>query len=1689
MGGDNMKKTLSILMALLLLWSMALPAAAAETAAAATLRLEKAEGTVKVSNASGKSVTVTDGMRLYSGYTIATEKNSYAYVSLDSTKAVKLDASSKAEVRKSGKKLELNAVSGSLFFNVTAPVDKDESLNIRTSTMVTGVRGTSGWVVVIDRFTSRVHLLEGTLTVTSSEPATGQMRQATITSGQTATATLKGLAQAGRQMSLTVTNLQEKQVPGFVAVEVEKDPALQQKIAAKSRLSIPAIIGDAWARLENEQASANAADQNIQKDLNKIAAVGTNQVFTGQQEETGGSGGGSSGGSSNTPPVDPPVDPPEEPTNPTMTLDSPTAAELKAALETPGVTNVTVTNAGTNDLSTESYAVSSGQTLDIQSGTLTVGAGQTLTVASGGTFSNRGTTVVSGTATVSGSADNSGTITVTSLNSLHVEGSLTNTGDIRVGTAAQSGLLDISGTMSSSGSILIVGGSSKIVNSGTFTNSGAFGSDSDSGTVSGDGTFVTTGTYTDTRSDALYAMVQRSDGSVPYLGSAAFSPWISDTTVTLTGAANGTLSSSAVTASGAVLDLNGHTAVISAPLSIQGGLTIRDSAGGGVLSASSGAIEVAGGSLTLQSGTVSTQDGTAIAVSSGSAAISGGTVEVSAAQPTGYAVSGTFTFTGGILRAKDGAHVTDMKAPLPAISDSGDGWYTMDLGGEVVNSVTLDDPTTEELTEALNIYDSVTVTNGSKTNTLSFSDDLPFTVPAGKELILRSGAIQVDGSNGFTVKGAMTAEAGTKLNGSGTLVINNGTLDLMGVVATCGLYNNGELTMKDTRVTVASGYAIANYASTATIQGASTIRSNGSDAIYNQNGAVLYVDGGKVDAPKGYAIHNASSAYSGDDVKCYLGTAGTANVTITGLRGVWSEMSSQSVTIGKSGSGYTVTIIGTDEGVHSKSAALTIHDGANISASAGDSIYSTGTLTMDGGTVSCAADGYNAIRAEGTVTISGGTVSATGIGTSGIYLAKGGSLTLSGGTVEATNKEAAGWALNGIYGAGVTLTGGTVRAKVSSSVYKNDAILRTGYEPLESGEWFVLTRVAYDMDTLAEALADVNVTDVTFLGMDFPETGTDFAIPAGKTVIIAENASLSVTSAINGPGTLINNGMLSLSDGGSLGSTLKLINNGTLSDYRTTGAAEVMVTARDGTLVHLGSLADMEWVNGGTVKLMNLLLDAPPTLKSTIPAGYTVTLDLNGRAVTPVGGTLSIGSGASLKILNSNVTEVGIANGTLISSYDDRGTVLLADNAQFFLNSGRIENTSTTGYAIVSQQSGAKIQLNGGTVSSQSNVAILISAGTLQLGTGAAVSCSGGNGISASGSAAVTMLGGQVKGTGKDGFGISLNGDSTLDMQDGTVTGGISVNSTKPVTVSGGTISASSGDTLAVNAGAELTVTGGTVKNTGSGAAISAIGTVKLLGGTVAYTGTEPDAVIVNGSTAKLIVSSGSQITSSVNGVKLVSGTMEMTGGRVTANSIGVFVSDGCSLTMNGGTLEGGNSGYGYGIYMTGGKAVVSSGTVSGTSATAVYVSGTGELELSEDAIISGSLFGISAVKSAAVTMLGGQVKGTGSAGVGISLQDTSTLNMQGGAVTGVTGGISVDSTATAAISGGTVTITTTDPVTLKAYAVSGPFTFSGGTLRAMAEANCFNSTPVLLNPNGQTVVVEQSEPGGYYTASVKNSL
>ena len=317
-----MKRILAVLLTICLVAScvpFAMAASAKTSGTANELRLEATEGKVQLKNAAGKKMKLTGGTRLYSGYTLATKKSGYAYVSLDETKAVKLGTSTKAEVFRSGKKLELKVSSGELFFNVTAPLKADESLTIRTSTMVTSVRGTCGWVEVMDRHTTRVSLLEGKLDITSIDPLTRAQRTTTIVGGQTATIVYHGADQTwvsgviiedltiqdlieadvihGENIvltdtGLTVEDLEEVDVPGSVSVEVKKDKDLQDRIDNTTDLSVPEIVKDAEKRQEEDEQEEDAADQEIQDAVDQMGAENTDPIFgeePSQETDTGGS--------------------------------------------------------------------------------------------------------------------------------------------------------------------------------------------------------------------------------------------------------------------------------------------------------------------------------------------------------------------------------------------------------------------------------------------------------------------------------------------------------------------------------------------------------------------------------------------------------------------------------------------------------------------------------------------------------------------------------------------------------------------------------------------------------------------------------------------------------------------------------------------------------------------------------------------------------------------------------------------------------------------------------------------------------------------------------------------------------------------------------------------------------------------------------------------------------------------------------------------------------------------------------------------------------------------------------------------------------------------------------------------------------------------------------------------------------
>ena len=249
-----MKRCAVFLLIAALLSGFSLGSLASETATAVDMRLEAVEGTEALYNASGKALSVRDGMKLYSGYEIQTELESYAYISLDSTKAVKLDASSHAQVNKEGQALVIYLLSGKLFFNVSQPLADDESMEIQTSTMVTGIRGTSGYVEADDRQPHRVTILDGQVILALTEDGTPQAESFQVSASQRAVIT-----QEGDSWECDIQKLSPEDIPGFVAVEILKNSDLQERIASETDLPVEEIIAQAAERLAADEEAAREA--------------------------------------------------------------------------------------------------------------------------------------------------------------------------------------------------------------------------------------------------------------------------------------------------------------------------------------------------------------------------------------------------------------------------------------------------------------------------------------------------------------------------------------------------------------------------------------------------------------------------------------------------------------------------------------------------------------------------------------------------------------------------------------------------------------------------------------------------------------------------------------------------------------------------------------------------------------------------------------------------------------------------------------------------------------------------------------------------------------------------------------------------------------------------------------------------------------------------------------------------------------------------------------------------------------------------------------------------------------------------------------------------------------------------------------------------------------------------------------
>ena len=776
LGGQLMKRILSIVMTLVLLWGLTMPAAAA-AAVGTTLRLEKTEGTVTVESASGKSLSLRNGMRLYSGTKIKTSEGSYAYISLDSGKAVKLGASSESEVRKSGKKLELNLLSGELFFDVTVPLEKDESLNIRTSTMVTGVRGTSGYAVVYDSYHSEIVLLEGHLTVHKTLGSTGRS-MVEINGGEKAIAAPLREEQ-NDQIQLTVESVKEESVPGFVAVEVKDDLNLQDRIDKNSPLSVPKIIGDAQQRLEADEKQAAEAAKETQKKLDEQKKEEEKskpvQVFESSGMQTGGGGGG--GGAAPSKPA------PEE-----ITLHGNIRSkDLKEALDQ--AKRVILAN---------DVVLTVDEDVEIPAGkTVTMRSGAKATVETGKTMAVTGTMNMEN----GSSLTNNGEFAINSTNSLHLGGTFTNMGGLSVGTedGSKAGLLELNagGNLINRSHVNVYAGST-LRNAGTIESTGVIAV-RDGGSMDNTGTYGMTGGKLDLSATASLT----NSGTFNMGGGDLISDGVE---LVNTGTFNMT--------SGIFKSTTG-TALVN-----QGTATIS----GGTMSGSGCVIDTSGGKeLTLQSGKYPT-----IVMLEDEAE-----TEVKPDEAVPCVIRGRFTWEDGSLKAKRTYYFPDYTnhgGPAEIENRGNDGYYTATFAGDVRN---LTQAEFSWLQDALDISHVKTVNLDLTGSDSGMKLNNGLTIPANKTLNLKSGGLIAPAGQTLTNKGVLsiggadpdqgdekasgyvTVENGATLANAGRIYVsmnsaltNNGTFDMTaGELKSPGtvLENNGTVTISGGEVLVDGG--------------------------------------------------------------------------------------------------------------------------------------------------------------------------------------------------------------------------------------------------------------------------------------------------------------------------------------------------------------------------------------------------------------------------------------------------------------------------------------------------------------------------------------------------------------------------------------------------------------------------------------------------------------------------------------------------------------------------------------------------------------------------------------------------------------------------------------------------------------------------------------------------------------------
>jgi hypothetical protein len=747
---------------------------------------------------------------------------------------------------------------------------------------------------------------------------------------------------------------------------------------------------------------------------------------------------------------------------------------------------------------------------------------------------------------------------------------------------------------------------------------------------------------------------------------------------------------------------------------------------------------------------------------------------------------------------------------------------------------------TIDLTNASSLSSLASSGNGGNIDLLAYAGST-----AGSGQILAPSALTITaGGTGVNNNGYVNALAG----GTSGTTVNIGNVDTTG-----GTGGGGNITIATQSPNITTAYAIANTSiTTGAVSGGALQAASLSTGTLTSPGQTITVNSG-AGVLTGSITNNGLGANAGGAVNITGSSASAMQVQAGATNGVNGMITaSGGSTAGGGGGSITVTNNGTG--------GINLSNFANISVAAGAGGGAGGAVTLIGGSGGVVlGSGTLDVSASGSGNYQGGNISVTG---SNITDAS--SFTLQ---ANSTGNNLFGGAISLIASNGISLTGATQNLIANGGTTGNGGTL-------------VLEALGATSDvTLGNAGSGLALMATGGSSGSAGGNAGSVTVEAGRNLTVPSGAGINV----NALGNNGNGGSISLAAGAEAAGSLQ-VNQGLMANGVGTGNGGVIsVTYNDGSNpIIVGGTGSNSFISGNIVA-------------NAAGAGIGGTVTVNNSATGPLNVNLT-GTISANATTAANLGSISFVSAPTSQSIAVAGTgtligIVNASGASVTINPQAAGTTLTTG-AISANTGSVSLSANG----SGSQIVIPVSSSVTTLPTGTDITFQSGtvNNLGAvSSNRDLTIMADTLSNLGTTTDVRDLNISTFTAGNSLVINGstGVALTAGRNVNLGYGSASQINVSGIAINAGNDISVNGGT--NSVTLTPISMVGTV--IGGGAGGLG---------GSTVKVSASSGNYSVGALNSpgaITLTNTDNTATNGGISI--VGALASTGSSVSLTSGAL------------------------------------------------------------------------------------------------------------------------------------------------------------------------------------------